>query len=286
MNKGLILLMLICFSKLPAQIQYVTTIPPFKEILSAVIGTRGQVTALLPPGSSPHAFELSPSDVRRVENARALFLGSPELDAWVLNFEISPRIELMKLLPPNYILQVTGWENNKNQKNFGIDPHFWTDPLTVKALLPRLVDTLKVLDPAGAAIFRQNAEKFAQQLDALTAQIQTQLVPVKGKAVMLSHPFFQYFFKRFGINLVASIETMPGKEPSARELKNLIKLAQTNGVKAIFDHSQLPDLAAKLIAEGAGIKIHRLDPLGGVPGRKTYAELLLYNTGLLLGALQ
>jgi zinc transport system substrate-binding protein len=145
---------------------------------------------------------------------------------------------------------------------------------------------LKVLDPAGAAIFQQNAEKFAQQLDNLTVRIQTRLAPVKGKAVMLSHPFFQYFFKRFGINLIASIETIPGKEPSARDITNLIKLAQSKAVKAIFDHSQLPDLAAKLVAESTGIKIYRLDPLGGVPGRKTYTELLLYNTGLLLGALK
>ena len=103
---------------------------------------------------------------------------------------------------------------------------------------------------------------------------------------MLSHPFFQYFLNRFDIHLAGIIEVIPGKEPSPRELMKIIKKVKRENVKAIFTHPQLPDRAAESVAEAAGIKVYELDPIGGVTGRVTYNELLLYNTRILFEALK
>lgn len=282
-----------------SQPQYVTTIHPFKSILEEVVGDRGKVHGLLPPGASPHTYELRPSDARIIESARAIFYGAENLDAWVLKFPNANQVELIKLVDPSALIYFNEptdqprsvarhdhQTGSQHDHSSGVDPHFWTDPLTVKNLLPGLVQKLSLLDPSGAGVFKQNAERFSRQLDSLHYQLKAMLAPVAGSKVMISHPFYQYFFKRYDIHLVGIVETIPGKEPTPRQLKRYIDHVRQHQVRAIFDHIQLPDRAAKLVAEAAGVKICQLDPLGGVVGRQGYDELLLYNARLILEALQ
>ena len=280
------------------QIKYVTTLHPFKNILTSVVGDRGEVYEILPPGASPHTYQLIPSDMRAVETATAFFLGGHNLDEWALKFQNPYRIELLDLIPEKYLRHFDGEEKSaasveSNAQNLhqhahdsGVDPHFWTDPLAVKSLLPSLTDTLCAIDPIGKEIYMTNARRFASQLDSLNSKISKYLAHVQGKPVILSHPFFRYFFDRYKISLAWIIESSPRKELTPKKLKEIIQKVKTEKIKAIFVHPQLPDRSARVIAEAAGIKIYILDPIGGVAGRQTYNELLLYNTQVLLEALK
>ena len=66
----------------------------------------------------------------------------------------------------------------------------------------------------------------------------------------------------------------------------MVEIVKKEKVKAIFTHPQLPDRAAKLLAEASGIRVYQLDPIGGVEGTETYEQLLLYNTEVLKEALK
>ena len=94
------------------------------------------------------------------------------------------------------------------------------------------------------------------------------------------------YLNRFNFNITGLIEPIPGKEPTPRDLKKIIDIAIQNKVGAIFIHSQLPEKAAQIVSESTGIKIYSLDPIGGVQGRITYEDLLLYNTEIIMNALK
>jgi len=277
-----IIFILLLTATLHAQPRYLTTIHPFQQILQEVVGTRGTVEAIVPPGASPHTYELRPSNMRSASAALALFYGAEDLDAWATHIPVAHRVELLALVPDSLKLEL----NAAHAHHSGIDPHFWPDPLVVKALLPGLVKQLSRVDPAGAEIYTKNAAIFAGKLDELQRQIAQQLAGVRGKTVMLSHPFFSYFFNRFKIRLSDEIEKIPGKEPTPRELKILIDAVHQNQIQAIFYHAQLPDRAARLVAESSRIPLVELDPLGGRPGRISYFELLRYNAQIVLEALK
>jgi zinc transport system substrate-binding protein len=300
MRKVLSIIFILTCSHAYSQTKYVTTIHPFQEILSNIIGDRGEVYRIFPPGASPHTYELRPSDLRTVAAAKALFYGAENLDSWALKFNSTHSIELIQFVAEDFIIyfeeehedqqaDVLHEGNEKEQHHHhasGVDPHFWTDPLTVKTMLPVLIEKLCTLDPSGCEMFRQNADKFSSQLDSLHSKIKKMLAPIQNHKVMISHPFFQYFFKRYGIELIGVIEKNPGREPTPREIKGFIEQIKHENVKAIFDHTQLPDRAAKIIAESTGIKVYHLDPIGGVPGRQSYDDLILYNANIILEALR
>jgi len=291
----LISLIVIIQNILMAQPRYVTTIHPFKEIMQSVVAERGEVVALLPPGASPHTYELRPSDIRKVEQADAVFYGAANLDSWAMKFDSRNKIELVQLIPEEFVIHFSGQEGaaeheesaSSHQHHAGaIDPHFWTDPLTINALLPALVSKLCELDPSGADSYKKNAMLFSERLVLLSKQISEKMAPFRGMPIMLSHPFFQYYLKRYGLTTVALIESNPGKEPTPREIKQFIRIVNSEKVRLIFTHPQLPDRAAKLVAEATSVKIVELDPLGGVAGRQNYDELLLYNTQKIVEALE
>jgi len=283
---------LLLASALAQQVTYVTTLQPFRFILEEIAGSRARVHALLPPGASPHTHQPRPSDVRAVEQAAALLMGGRGLDDWARELPCRRLVTLIDLLPEDSLLhiaphgkaEVSG--SDHAHVHAGVDPHFWTDPLLVRALVPVLVDSLCRIDPPGCQQYRANAAAFAQSLDSLTVAIATSLKGARGARVVLAHPFFNYFLRRFGIEVVGTVEVAAGSEPSPRDLQRLLATFRAKGVEAIFTHPQLPDRAARVLAEAAGVPVYQLDPLGGGEGKATYEQLLWYNARILAKVLQ
>ncbi|MFZ0390550.1 MAG: metal ABC transporter substrate-binding protein [Calditrichia bacterium] len=275
---GYLIFLFIFASRLPAQPVFTTTIEPFRTILQEVAGSRASITVLLPAGASPHTYEPPPSQIVSVNRSTALFFGSPQLDGWISRFPDAREIELLGMIPDSLVLY---FEEN----GAGKDPHFWTDPLTVKAMLPALADTLSQLDTAGAEIYHSNAMRFAAELDSLSKTISQMLKPFAGRPVILAHPFFRYFLRRYKIPVLMSIETIPGKEPTPRGLKKLIQLSRQERVSLILSHPQINDRTAELLSESTGVPILQLNPFGSGKSGETYQEILTDNARLLREAL-
>lgn len=258
--------------------RYVTTIAPFAMILEPVVQGRGTVVRLLEPGASPHTYDPRPSDLRAVNGSAAVIYGDEHLDAWAADLPGAPSLSLLELLPPTV--------QRPMPDGHTADPHFWTDPLTVREVLPPLVDSLCALDTDGCSTYRANADTFASRLNTLAGQVRLQMQPVRGMPVMLAQPFFRYFFAAYGPRLVGVVEPQPAKEPSPRQIQALVERVRTDSVRVLFTQRQLPPRSAEVLAESAGLPIHTLDPLGGVEGRTTYETLILYNVRQIRAALE
>lgn len=265
--------------------QFVATIPPFASIVAPIVGDRGAAMALLDAGDSPHTYEPRPSDVQRVAEATALLYGAPHLDGWAADLSAPRRIALLDLLPSSFRRAATATIHGDTAHAGRTDPHFWTDPLAVRALLPELADTLCALDTAGCTIYTTRADSMAAALIQLDAEVRELLDPVRNVPVVLAQPFFRYFTDRYGPDIVGVVEPQPAHEPSPRAIQSLVEMARRTGARAVFVQRQLPPRAAEAVAEGAGIPIVTLDPLGGAPDRMTYRALIMHNATTIRNAL-
>ncbi len=167
------------------------------------------------------------------------------------------------------------------------DPHFYTDPLLVQALLPALVERLSEIDPGGSAVYSANAAAFGTELAALDRELQARFARLYGTPVLMFHPSFVYFIRRYGLVYGGSIEPYPGSEPSPRYLQQIVEQLRAAGARAVFSETLLPAAPAQAVAEAAGIPVVELDPACGNSGRsyKDYRDWLLYNAGLIETAL-
>ena len=73
------------------------------------------------------------------------------------------------------------------------------------------------------------------------------------------HPAWGYFAWTYGLKEVP-IE-LEGKEPSPKELKELIQFARQRGIKVILVEPQFSDRIAKIISREIHGKLIKVDPL-------------------------
>lgn len=264
----------------------VTTIPPVESVVRSIAGDGVDVYRLLPAGASPHTYEPRPSDLRRVEGALALVYVDRRLDGWAADYPGAPKIALLPFLPDSLLLSIVEegaaipgdaarrGDDHDHDHGPGPDPHFWTDPLAVRAILPALAGALGDLDPERRETYRANAAAYAAHLDSLHMKIGAETVAIRGRSVFLSHPFLRYYLRRYGMGVADVIEKIPGKEPTARELGRLITAAGASDAFAILTLPQLSPRGAELLAESTRLPIVVVDPLGGLPGSETYDAIL------------
>jgi ABC-type Zn uptake system ZnuABC Zn-binding protein ZnuA len=258
---------------------FAVTISPLGAFLRPIVEGRAEVAVLLPPGASEHTYEVKPADARAAAGALALVYFDESLDAWASRLDARARLRLADLFAPDSLRHYAAGDGHGP-----LDPHVWLDPNAMRSALPPTVAALSRFDPAGAEIYRRNSEAFALQLARLDEELKQKLAPLRGRTVIQFHPSLFYFLERYGIRTAGVIETIAGQEPSPKQIKALADLVRAEKVEVIVTEPQLSDAPVRALAEATGVRIARMDPLGGVPGREAYAELLRYNANALLEA--
>ncbi|OGP61459.1 MAG: hypothetical protein A2V67_12255 [Deltaproteobacteria bacterium RBG_13_61_14] len=244
-----------------SKLKVVVSILPQKYFVERIGGPDVDMEVLVGPGQSPHSYEPTPKQVARLAEAQVYFrIGVPFEDA--LLAKISDAFKELKVVDTRsgiQLLPMTAPDQDANLPRGAPDPHIWLDPKLVKIQAGTIAVTLSQLDPAHAAEYEKNLQAFAADLDRVNAEIAATLAPLKGQSFMVYHPAFGYFGAAYGLKQVA-VES-EGKEPSAKELADLIDLAKQEQVKVIFIEPQFSRKSAEAVAAAVGATVVAMDPL-------------------------
>ena len=153
-----------------------------------------------------------------------------------------------------------GDHDGGHQHPGGADPHVWLAPDTARILCTTTAEALAITDPDGAPVYAANLKKLLADIDALDAEIKGMMKDLpRQRGFLVYHPAWGYFARAYGLTQVP-IET-EGKEPSPRELAELVHHAREEGLKTIFVQSQFSERSARTVADEIGATVVRLDPL-------------------------
>ena len=167
------------------------------------------------------------------------------------------------------------------------NPHFWLDPENGKIIARVITDALSRLAPGDSAEFASNYQSFTNRLDHKMVEWSKALAPYRGTKVLSYHKSFDYFLNRFGLELVGTIESKPGVEPSPAYINGLIHRLQNAGVKLIMIEPYRPRKAPEYIAQAIGAKLLVLpEKVQGNPEVKDYLGLFDYDITQISQALK
>ncbi len=166
------------------------------------------------------------------------------------------------------------------------DPHFWLDPQRAARVVEVLVAELSTLDPGGAELFARNGAALAAELDELDARIEARARTWSKRTIVTFHGSFTYYAARYGLRIAAVIEPLPGKEPTPQYVAEVLAAIRRGRAAALFSEPQLDRRPAEVIAAEGKLPLGELDPVGGLPGRDSYAALLGWNTEQLAKVLE
>jgi ABC-type Zn uptake system ZnuABC Zn-binding protein ZnuA len=266
-------------------LQVLATIEPIAMIARELAGERVAVSALVPPGASPHTFDPRPGDVARLADATLVIAVGGDLDDWtqrLLGASGRP-VETLTLLELPSLAPLPAADTEPGAR----DPHVWLDPIRVRDVLaPAIAERLAALDPAHAADTAARLTDLQTRLTRLDAELRAALAgPHRGYVAF--HAAWRYFGARYGLEEIGVVEEAPGEEPSPRELADLATAARAAGVRAILVEPQLdPRMARTLAAEFGGTTV-LVDPNGDPtdPERAGYEALLRFNARAFARAL-
>lgn len=256
----------------------VATLHPYADLVRQIVGDRVDVVQLLPSGASPHTFDPTPSQARAIAGA-ALVVMNGGVDAWATRLVASAAPGASVLV----VTRVLPFEPIQGSDAVGANPHVWLDPRLMVRLAPLLVQALSAADPADAATFRSNGAVLESSLQRLDADLERVLAPLRGAPFVPFHDAWPYFARRYGLDLIASIEPSPGREPSPRTIADAVATIRRMHAKAVFDERQLNPRPAQVVAEAAGVPLVTLDPLGDA--NESYQDLMRANATAIQRAL-
>lgn len=277
----------------------VATIAPLGDFLRSVAGPDWTVRTVIPPGTSPHVFEPEPSDLRKLVGARVVVVAGAGYDDWMRRIlaacasaaRVHDAAASLGIGPDAHeghdhapLESHTGDAHPEEEGQdghahgvLGEDPHWWLSPVLAARSLGPIAEALAAVDPIHADDYRRRARETARAYLDLDAELAATLAPLRGKRFVSAHRAWVYFADRYGLVEAASIEPVPGREPSPRELRALVEEGRRGGLGRLFTEPQFPPAAARVVAREAGLALTLVDPIGGVAGRETYPALMRFN---------
>jgi len=269
------------YGKQDTRLPVVASILPLADFARQVGGDRVQVEVLVPAGASPHTYELAPAQLKAVTRARVLVLNGVGLEFWAEKVISSAD-------NPNLIV-VTASEGMKiisgDADEPGGNPHTWLSPRKAMIQAEKIREAFARADPAGAEIYRDNADKFQRELRALDQDIRSAVAGFSSRKFIAFHAAWSYFAADYGLEETAVIERRPGQEPSPAEIAGIIRMAKEIKAKAVFAEPQFSTKAAETIAGECGARVLLLNPLGRPPDYR-YLDLMRFNLSQMSLALR
>jgi zinc transport system substrate-binding protein len=244
------------------------TILPQRNFVEQVGGNRVAIEVMIPPGAGHETYEPKPRQMAALSAARLYFaIGAPFEKKW-LSKTTSTAKKLKVISTAAGIekipLEMHGHgdseaDHDDHHPEGELDPHIWLSPPLVKIQARHIMEALSAADPPGTTFYRENYSRFAEQLDALNAQIQNLLVGLKNRHFMVFHPAWGYFAQAYGLTQVP-IE-LRGQEPDPATLSKQIALGKKLEIRVIFIQPQFSRKGAQVISKAIGARIVEADPL-------------------------
>lgn len=263
---SVLLLALSCSGQNEAQdkLGIVVSILPLADFAQQVGKDKIEITVLVPPGASPHTYELKPAQMKAVSQAEMFFtVGSG------VEFELVWTDKLAEINTKMVIVN-----SSDGIEPTGKDPHIWLSPSNAKKMAENLCAALVKLDPEGEEYYTKNKNEYLRELDQLDEYIRERLREIETRGFIAYHPAWAYFAREYNLEQIP-VERA-GKELTAGEIRNVVEKAKELKQKVVFVSPQFATKGAETVAREIGGSTVFLDPLprSYIPNMRSVVEQL------------
>ncbi|WP_179850309.1 zinc ABC transporter substrate-binding protein, partial [Candidatus Pelagibacter communis] len=154
------------------------------------------------------------------------------------------------------------------------DPHIWLDPMNAKVILNEMAEHLIENDAKNASKYKSNLKKALKDIDKLVSNVSSELN--QSIASIVFHDAYQYFEKRFDVNILGAFTVNTDVMPGAEQLAEIREIIEHDKVACVFSEPQFNPDIIKAVARDMNIKTGVVDPLGATldPGKDLYFDLI------------
>ena len=311
-----ILSLLTVFAPANADVKVVTSIKPIHSLASYLMDGVGKPDLIVDGYASPHGFAMKPSHAKMLQEADLIFWVGEDLESFLEKplksiAKKAEKIELMEIKGLNKLKfrernifdghddhghdeghkEDDHDDNAKKEDDHGHDdehkedghdehahgehdPHIWLDPTNAKVILEEMSEHLIENDQANSSKYKANLKKAHKDLDKLTKKVKSELN--KDFKSIVFHDAYQYFEKRFDVNVLGAFTVNTDVMPGAEQLAEIREIIEHDKVSCVFSEPQFNPDIINAVAKDMNISTGVLDPLGATlnPGKDLYFDLI------------
>ncbi len=238
-----------------------TVFAPY-DFARELVGDKGGVSLLLPPGAESHSYEPSPKDIIAIQNCDVFIYVGGENDAWVSEVleAVGDGVRTVTLMDCVELLEeelVDGMQQEEEHEGVvEYDEHVWTSPRNAGLIAEKICAALVEADPENAAYFNTNLENYSAGLRELdTAFADTVKNGLRNTIVFADRFPLVYFTKAYGLEYFAAY---PGcsddAEPSAATVTFLIDKVIDEKIPVVFHIELSNEDLADTVCDETGAK--------------------------------
>jgi zinc/manganese transport system substrate-binding protein len=244
------------------------------DFVKNVGGDRITVESLVGPNGNAHVYAPSPSDAKKVADAKLVFVNGLGFEGWL-----------------ERLVKASGTKAPIVVATNGIKPLAWQSVANAKVYVANIRDALIAADPAGKEAYAANAAAYLAKLDALEREVLEVIAKIRAdrRRVITSHNAFGYFQDAYGVNFNAPQGVSTEAEASAKDIAAIISQIKKQKVAAVFLENVTDPRQMQQIAQETGAKIGGMlysdaltDANGDAP---TYIDLIRHNLRQLASVL-
>ena len=253
------------------KIRIVATNAILGAVVAEAVGSDA-VKVIIPNGKDPHDYEPSAQDVAEMMNADLIVetglaydVGLDKTidtarDQGVVVFTVADYVSL-KDLEGDVVADHDEEEHAEHGDHGkeGADPHFLSDPETMKQMVPALIAALEEATGSDLAATEQAITLMFEQTHTDVMSVMSSLGDVPCTLVT-GHESLRYFADRYQCEIIGAI--IPGgsstAEATAGALAELREKAEEAQVRAIFVDEGTPTKVANQIASEVGVEVYEL----------------------------
>ena len=295
-----ILSLLTFFSPANAETKVVASIKPIHSLASYLMDGISKPGLIVDGYASPHGFAMKPSHAKMLQEADLIFWVGEDLESFLEKplKSIAKKAEKIELMEIKGLNKLKFRERNifdghddhghdDEHKEDGhdehgheghahgeYDPHIWLDPSNAKVILKEMAEHLIEKDQKNASVYKNNLKKALKDLDKLTKDVKSELN--KDFKSIVFHDAYQYFEKRFDVNVLGAFTVNTDVMPGAEKLAEIREIIEHDKVSCVFSEPQFNPDIINAVAKDMNISTGVLDPLGATlnPGKDLYFDLI------------
>lgn len=204
---------------------------PLQYFAERIGGPETRVTFPAPADGDPAFWEPSPEEVASYQKADLILLNGASYAKWIphVSLPASRMVDTSSSFTDQLIPlanQATHSHGQEGKHDHG-DVAFttWLDPVLAIAQAGAIKDALIRLRPNAAGDFTKGFNSLENDLKELDNQLSSILAADASRPLVFSHPVYQYFVRRYGLN-GKEVHWEPEEYPSPEQwagLKDLLK---------------------------------------------------------------
>lgn len=260
-----------------AEIDVFVSITPQSYFVEKIAGERVNVHVMVAPGASPHTYEPSSGQMKKLAEAEAYFsIGVTFEKAWLDRIRaVNPDMAVVETdrgIKKQPASRHHGHDHGHDHDHGAMDPHIWLSPPLAKLQARNILEGLTRLDPDGREAYESNYAAFITEIVELDMALRNRLAP--GQAFLVYHPAWGYFADAYGLEQIP-VE-VDGKAPKAKQIQQIIGQAKEKGIRVVMVQPQISSRDAETIAREIDGDTVKADPLAKnwAQNLKDVAELI------------